>query len=831
MNENQTSFGIPFLALTLSGTIRFLENGRCLCWAFILWSYGTFGGLQAAEWPIAHLNSVFPAGGRQGMVVKVEVSGSNLDHAEELIFSHPGIRAVRGLAPPRPFDSAPQPVENQFDVTIGRDVPAGIYEVRVFGKYGVSTPRRFRVNTLPEMNCNQQNTSPAVAMKFERNSIINCSGTSADAAFFFQIDGKAGKPILICCETISLDSAMVAAMELWNEAGNPVASARASRFHEAFLNFTPSVDGIYFLKVEDALFRGGSSYFYRLEFSDRPRIESVWPPVGIPGQTASYQLFGEQIPEGLPTETGRAAGWSQKNVSISFPAQPALYRETSANFRKLLSSDGLAGFEYRFQTGKLTSNPLFLPATTGTFQTTTGTNQHSASAQPILSPAEIVGRIPSSSTGHWFSFPATKGDSYSIAIDSAKLNLPTDPTLAVFRLLPDAAGKKSLQLIQEVDDAPRTGQLPPFEFPRHDPAIHLQIPEEGSYLVNVRDLAAGTDPDPRNFYRLMVRPTHPDFQLLATIFELGASASQADVARAGSPTLRRGGTVPIRVQIERRDGWTGRVTLFVTGLPSGVHCPEMTVPADESAATLILAAEPEAPAWHGRIQVMGTAVIQDQKINRTAAAATLIRDKQNGAEPAAIRLMEDLFLSVLPEQVPLRIVCPQEQIPKTPSGGKVTISFHLKKNLPPVDRVTVEVRGLPNRFYPFNKAPMTTLEASAETGTIELTIHPQLPSGNYPCYLTAQTRVDYARNPEAVPQAESRLAALQKRITEWTPAVPNDVSEVLRQKLAAAEAEVSRLKEQVASLKKAAEPAKIDLFVASEPLLVPVTEAAPPVHP
>ena len=60
--------------------------------------------------PAAHLTGVFPAGAKVGTSVEVTISGSDLDDASALSFSHPGITAKQKLAEPGPFDDWPQPV-------------------------------------------------------------------------------------------------------------------------------------------------------------------------------------------------------------------------------------------------------------------------------------------------------------------------------------------------------------------------------------------------------------------------------------------------------------------------------------------------------------------------------------------------------------------------------------------------------------------------------------------------------------------------------------------------------------------------------------------------
>src|SRR6185437_2551134 len=98
-----------------------------------------------AQLPVTRLSGVFPPGGRQGESVEITISGTDLDSVDRLMFSHPGIVARPKLRDPAEFETAPQPVPNQFQIAVGADVPPGIYELRAVGKYGVSNPRAFAV--------------------------------------------------------------------------------------------------------------------------------------------------------------------------------------------------------------------------------------------------------------------------------------------------------------------------------------------------------------------------------------------------------------------------------------------------------------------------------------------------------------------------------------------------------------------------------------------------------------------------------------------------------------------------------------------------------------
>src|SRR5215218_8537633 len=101
---------------------------------------GVLSGSLHLLWaqPATRLLAVSPAGGKSGTAMEVTVSGPEVIKAREMRFSHAGIKATSKDT-------------NRFEVTIAKDVPPGVYDVRLVGKYGASNPRAFAVGVLREI--------------------------------------------------------------------------------------------------------------------------------------------------------------------------------------------------------------------------------------------------------------------------------------------------------------------------------------------------------------------------------------------------------------------------------------------------------------------------------------------------------------------------------------------------------------------------------------------------------------------------------------------------------------------------------------------------------
>ena len=108
--------------------------------------------------------------------------GPVADELSALLFSDPGIVALPAK------DDSGAGIANTFDVSVGKGVEPGYYEVRLRGLFGISNPRTFRVDTLPEINEAEPNNTVDVAQVASVNQIINAR---ADAAGAVEVEAPA----------------------------------------------------------------------------------------------------------------------------------------------------------------------------------------------------------------------------------------------------------------------------------------------------------------------------------------------------------------------------------------------------------------------------------------------------------------------------------------------------------------------------------------------------------------------------------------------------------------------------------------------------------------
>jgi len=237
-------------------------------------------GLLLAELPLARLLTIFPPGGKTGTQVEVTVTGADLDEANQLHFSHTGISAKQKIGGTNGL-----PETNKFLVTIAANVPLGVYEARVVGRFGISNPRAFVVSDLPESVAPITNSSPAAATPISQGTIVN-GHAEASAVDYYKFTAKKGQRILIECQAKEIDSRTDAAFVLYDAAEKELERNRRG----GLLDFMVAADGDYLLKVHDFVFRGGGEYFYRLAIGTAPRIDFIFPPSASPGTKEKFIL-------------------------------------------------------------------------------------------------------------------------------------------------------------------------------------------------------------------------------------------------------------------------------------------------------------------------------------------------------------------------------------------------------------------------------------------------------------------------------------------------------------------------------------------------------------
>ncbi len=766
-------------------------------------------GSLLAQLPVARLLTVFPPGGKVGSQFEVVLTGADLDEANQLHFSHPGITAKLKVG-----ETNGLPEANKFLVTIATNVTPGVYEARVVGRFGISNPRSFVVSDLPETIAPTTNSSPANAAAISLGTIIN-SHSEADAVGFFKFTASKGQRILIECKAGEIDSRMDAALILYAAAGKELQRNRSG----GLLDFAAPADGEYHLKVYDFLFRGGGEYFYRLAVSTGPHIDYIFPPSGLAGTKGKYLLYGRNLPGGTPAKDLAVDGkpLEQLEVAIELPREPTAQKQFSSPQK--LADATLDAFEYRLSTPRGVSNPVLLSFATGPVVPERQPNDQPAQAQSISPPCEYVGQFYPAGDRDWVTFEAKKGDVFWVEAFSQRLGLPTDPFALIQRVSKNDKGEERVSDVKELYDTDSNIGGVEYNTATRDPSGRFEVEENGAYRIQVRDLFNSSHADPRLVYRLSLRKPAPDFRLVAVAQPPPSPNKDAKEALLWTPLLRRGETMPIKVMAFRRDNFNGDIELKVENLPAGVTCDEARIEKDKSSAMLMLTAAENAAGWVGPVKIVGKAKTGETEVTREARGATLnwtVPDYNTDAIQS--RLSRDFMLAVSGvETAPISIESSESTVWETSEAGKLKIPLKLTRRADFNANLKLKAVGI----SALDKLKETEVDGKATNATVEidLTEH-KIPAGTHTFYLQTQTPGKYRNNPEAAKAAEEALKQAEKLVADLTAALKT-VPEVKQAAIKTATDSAARAKaasEAVAGSAKAASEAEALSKAAAEKL-------------
>lgn len=742
-----------------------------------------------AELPLARLASVFPPGAAVGGSADVELAGQNLDDGRALLFSHPGITAQSKDA-------------THFVVSVSSNVPPGVYEMRVAGRFGLSNPRAFEVAAWTEINEKGPNASAEQAQEIQLGQVVN-GRTDANAIDHYKFTATKGRRVLIECRAERLDSKVDPVLVVSQEKGNELASSRRG----SLLDFTPPADGVYVVKVHDVLYRGGSDFIYRLVAHSGPHLDFVIPPCGQPGNKSKFTLYGRNLPGSRPVEGMKIDGASLEalEVEIALP-EAASFRSAHADGPDADPADAaIPWIEWSLDTPHGRSNPVRIGAATAPVLVEVEPNNNASQAQSLTLPVEYVGQFYPARDRDWVTFQAGKDEAYWIEMISDRLGLPTSPSLLIQRVATDDKGKQEVADVKELFESEANVGGREFNTASRDSNWLLEVKEAGTYRILVRDLFQYAEPKPDHLYRLAIRKAAPDFQL-ATVVE--QPLPEKNDARDVGPWplyLRQGESWALKVLALRRDGFKGPIDLRIEGLPAGVQYAGGKISEGQSSTIVYLTAAKDASAWMGPIRVMGTARIGEEPREREACGSSVlweVGDYNN--ETVRSRTTAATFLAVGATEPAAIILSPESSdAPKAAAGTTLEIPLQIARNYEFTETLKFKAVGLDA----LDKMKEFEVDGKATNATLKIDLKEyKVPAGSYRVALRTLTKGKYRDQPEAAKQAEQASKAAEKEAAEAAEAVKKAEKE-----LETASNESNQAQTQAKALQDKFEAAKIAL--------------------
>jgi len=518
------------------------------------------GRLHAQKAPDA--GYIFPPGGKAGTTVDVRLGGYDWTPDMEVFSLDPRVKLTLSgppgpvLIPPPPYwfgakgrlAALPLARETPAKLVIPADVAAGPIYWQAANANGCTSVGSFIVGAGPEVveDENRKAPQPLAGLPVTISGRLLKNEEVDRYRFTAPRDGP------ITCELLArrLGAKFHGVLEVRDAKDQMIADAAGTSGEDPILTFAAKAGVEYIIAVADIDFAGDRSYVYRLSITDGPRVLGAIPAAGLRGETREVELVGI----GVATGAVKLESIKQKVV---FPA--------AAN---------IASFEYRLETpkGNAATFRLFVsdgPEIVSRFTTPIRTHQDALSG-----PIGVTGVLDQPDAEDRFTFVWKKGQVWSLTAEARKIGSPLDVALTI--LGPDG------KMLARNDDLPETT----------DAGLEFTVPADGNYQVVVSDMA-GKSGSLAAIYHLIARQPVLDFALRL-------AAQRANV--------QLGGKFDLTVNVIRKGGFQGPISLAVAGLPPGITAPaNVVVPAGKNTLAISLTADKDASAVAGLVTVVGTA--------------------------------------------------------------------------------------------------------------------------------------------------------------------------------------------------------------------------------
>ncbi|HEY1187440.1 MAG TPA: hypothetical protein VGE74_07265, partial [Gemmata sp.] len=566
-----------------------------------------------------------------------------------------------------PKKKAPLPKVNpngphKCKVTAAADVPLGVHDLRVVGKWGVSNPRSFVVGDLPEVNEKEPNNDIPEAQKIEIGTTVNGTISAPTDVDYTTFTGKKGQRVVISCLASSISSKAAPMLEVFDVTGRKLAANRNYRDADALTDVILPTDGEYLIRLFQFTYTAGNpDYFYRLTVSTAPWIDAVFPPVVEPGKPAQVTLYGRNLPGGQPSEyTTDGRPLEKLTVTVTPPTDPNATTTLASRAHVEPMCALQDGFAYSLKGPGGASNPVTIYLARDKLTVKTKPAGAPDLAETVSTPCEVAGFLAKRSEKDWIAFSAKKGEKVLIDLAAERIGASGD----FFFSVRDGKDPKR-DLSGEQDDDNDT--LHPFGFYTRttDPGSYqFTAPEDGKYLIAVGCRESSYLNGPTAAYRLRIGRAVPDFRAVvqpySRFYQTGSAAWQ-------------GGSQAYYVFAHRTDGYTGTIAVTAEGLPAGVTAHPLTLgPAARWGVLVLHTAPGAAPATTAfTVKLTGTDSA-GKKLERTArpASVTWGTNQPDQNIPVLAKLDQSLVIAVRPEKAPFSIKTDVPNASVKPANGK-----------------------------------------------------------------------------------------------------------------------------------------------------------------
>lgn len=526
---------------------------------------------------------------------------------------------------------------------------------------GQPGPKPLPTDRFPVVSESGRTDSARIAQSISLPVTLAGAIDRAGDADYFRFEAKAGDQIGVQVVTTELGSKLDPVVVVTDEGGTILAESGA------ILGFRAPNAGTYAIGIRDRDYRGGADFSYRLNIGNVPVITSVFPLAAARGRTTDIHIdgvnlgtpsgmiakvtipadatLGSRIPVPLPAAMDKLLGKAE--VVVAEFSAVVVDPVAGADLRVPGSADGILTKPNEAQLLRFTAKKgqrLVIEALA---------RRAGSPLDPVIEVLDSSGKpVPRALLRATAKTYTTFRDHDAVSPDirlEAWNELAIDDYLYVdgelMRIValpknPDdncqfyqVAGQRVGYLgttpthhsqgspMYKVEIHPPGRTFPPNGLPvfpivyRNDDGgagfgkdsyLMFEAPADGTYQVRVSDARGSADPG--HVYRVTVRPPKPDFTVSFNPI---------------TPSVWKGGSIPVIVTASRIDGFDGRIEVQLEGLPAGFHAPATFIEAGHTTTAFALSAEANAEVPpNAKLKLVARAAIDGKEVKHEVVGGT-----------------------------------------------------------------------------------------------------------------------------------------------------------------------------------------------------------------
>ena len=688
--------------------------------------------LARADLPSPRLDRIQPLGAAAGSECELEIQGSDLEDAKGLLFDHPGLTAT-------PLAGK----EKRFTVKVAGDVPEGTYDVRVVGRFGITSPRLFAVSKgLADVAEKEPNNEAEKAQVIGVNSALNGS-SDGNGEDWYRVALKKGQRVVVDCQAGKLDSAIDAQLNFLAADGQVLASSGDYNGRDPLIDVVAPADGDYLVNIADLSFRGG--YPYRLVITDHAVVENVFPRVIQAGQGAELVALGrnfgsqgsaskEQIPGQPPLEEFKfhvtATSDLRERGAYRFLEHP-----TNHTVLPTAATCTLNGFQVSPKIGEFSAGAIPVVVVDTPVVREAEPNDDREQPQQVALPLVLAGKFDRDRDADWFTFETTEGGAHSFDVYCERIAGRADPYVVIL----DEKGNR----VTELDDfGHRTAA---FDGHLRDPSSQVSLNAKQKYRVLVQDRYRRGGP--RYQYVLAIQRAQPDFY---------AAVMHSQNPGPGALNLGRGGAAWFDVVVHQTGGFAGPLTITAENLPAGLHASPVVMQNATSGAFVVWADE-NAAETEAFFDLVAKAKVGDKEIVREVRPHTRVWSStdMNSSRPTRRAAL------AVRDKAPFSLRFAQERI-EINAGEKGEAKLLLNRIWPDFKNdVNIQGVNLPGQIKP----QLTKVGAGQTELAIPIEVQNGAKPGEYTIVVSGQAQVPFNKNPMATDRPNTLVTLPSQPLT------------------------------------------------------------------